>query len=152
MVQTQLTVEELYRAVWHKPLKALAELWQLHPHALGQLLDKHQIPRPPNGYWTQKSVGKDVGTSALPDDISRSQLIDISFLQSSTREKSKNKASPLPLPNKALGSWAGQLQLLVVSLVTHFVSLSARTARLAPSLTMSFIKNTPRASSHALRL
>lgn len=105
MVQTQLTVEELYQAVWHKPLKALAELWQLHPHALGQLLDKHQIPRPPNGYWTQKSVGKDVGTPALPDDISRSQLIDISFLQSSTREKSKNKASPLPLPNNALGSF-----------------------------------------------
>ena len=50
MLPTQLTVSNLYEAVWHEPLKSLAERWQLHPHALGQLLDRHSIPRPPNGY------------------------------------------------------------------------------------------------------
>ncbi|MDP5134086.1 MAG: hypothetical protein NWQ54_24645 [Paraglaciecola sp.] len=103
MTPTQLTIAELHEAVWNKPLKALAELWLVHPHALGQLLNKHQIPRPPNGYWTQKALGKAVKNVALPENVSPSRLIDISHLQSYKREKSRNLSATLPQPKKTIG-------------------------------------------------
>ena len=103
MNPTQLTIAELHEAVWNKPLKALAELWQVHPHALGQLLDKHHIPRPPNGYWTQRALGKVVENVALPENVSPSCLIDLSQLQSYKREKSKNLTATLSQPKKTIG-------------------------------------------------
>ncbi|MGO4891839.1 hypothetical protein [Flavobacterium sp. W21_SRS_FM6] len=105
MLPTQLTVSNLYEAVWHEPLKSLAERWQLHPHALGQLLDRHSIPRPPNGYWTQKALGKEVAITPLSKDMSPSRLIDLVALQGSKREKSKRQALPLPPPIKTLGRY-----------------------------------------------
>ena len=105
MKQAQFSIAELYEAVWQTPLKALADRWQLHPTALGQLLDKHHIPRPPNGFWTQKAVGKAVTITPLPDDLLPSRLIDLSSLQGNKREKSKRQANPLPPPRKSLGRY-----------------------------------------------
>jgi len=105
MVPSQLSIIELYEAVWQTPLKALADRWKLHPIALGQLLDKHHIPRPPNGFWTQKAVGKAVTITLLTDDFSPSRLIDLSSLQGNKREKSKQQVNPLPPPRKSLGRY-----------------------------------------------
>jgi len=102
MLLTELTIAELHEAVWNKPLKELAELWQVHPHALGQLMDKHHIPRPPNGYWTQRALGKVVENIALPEDMSPTRLIDISPLQSYKRGKSRNQSATLPQPKKSI--------------------------------------------------
>jgi hypothetical protein len=105
MVTKNLSVSDLYEAVWSSPLKKLADQWNLHPTALAQLLDKHHIPRPPSGYWTQKAVGKAVTITPLSDDLPPSRLIDISSLQGNKREKSKWQANPLPTPRKSLGRY-----------------------------------------------
>ncbi|MFT7413056.1 MAG: hypothetical protein ACI9J4_001424 [Paraglaciecola sp.] len=38
MKTTTIGTSELYESVWQHPLKSLADKWQVHPHALGQLL------------------------------------------------------------------------------------------------------------------
>lgn len=102
MYVTKLTIAELYEAVWQKPLKTLAENWHIDPHALSQLCDKHDIPRPHNGYWTQKAVGKNISIKPLPDNLPASRFIDLSSLQGNKREKSKLQVCPLPSPRKSL--------------------------------------------------
>ena len=102
MIPTKLTILELYEAVWKAPLKSLAEQWHLHPYALGKLLDKHNIPRPPNGYWTKKAVGKEITVPILPQALQRSHLIDLSELQRNIRDTERRKASSLPTPKKPL--------------------------------------------------
>ncbi|WP_062564978.1 hypothetical protein [Pseudoalteromonas shioyasakiensis] len=105
MSVTKLTIAELYEAVWQKPLKTLAENWHIDPYALSKLCDKHKIPRPHNGYWTQKAVGKNISIKPLPGDIPASRLIDLSSLQGNKREKSKVQSCPLPPPKKSLGRY-----------------------------------------------
>jgi len=105
MSVTKLTIAELYEAVWQKPLKILAENWNIDTRALSQLCVKHEIPRPNNGYWTQKAVGKNISIKPLPDDLPASRLIDLSSLQDNKREKSKVQSCPLPPPRKSLGRY-----------------------------------------------
>lgn len=105
MYVTKLTIAELYEAVWQKPLKTLAENWHIDPHALSQLCDKHGIPRPHNGYWTQKAVGKNISIKPLPNNLPASRFIDLSSLQGNKREKSKVQSCPLPPPKKSLGRY-----------------------------------------------
>lgn len=105
MITTHVSVRELYEAIWHTPLKQLASQWQLHPHALAQLLDRHRIPRPPNGFWTQKSLGRSVTVIPLPASFSGHEHIDLTALQATRREKAKLEAYPLPPPNKSLSRY-----------------------------------------------
>ncbi|KPW01972.1 hypothetical protein [Pseudoalteromonas sp. P1-8] len=102
---TKLTISELYKAVWQRPLKTLAESWHIDQQALSKLCDKHNIPRPHNGFWTQKSVGKNIPIKPLPGDLPASLLIDLSSLQVNKREKSKVQSCPLPPPRKSLGRY-----------------------------------------------
>jgi hypothetical protein len=81
MKTTTISASELYESVWQHPLKFLADKWHVHPHALGQLLDKHGIHRPGNGYWAKKSMGKPVVVTPFPKSLSTNILIDISCLQ-----------------------------------------------------------------------
>lgn len=102
MIPTQLTILELYEAVWKTPLKSLAEQWHLSANELGKLLDKHNIPRPPNGYWTKKAVGKVLQIAPLPSELNRLTSIDLSSLQRQGRRTEKPKAALLPSPDKPL--------------------------------------------------
>jgi hypothetical protein len=105
MKTTTISTSELYESVWQHPLKYLADKWQVHPHTLGQLLDKHAIPRPGNGYWTQKSMGKPVVVTPFPKSLSTNILIDISCLQFAKDQKSKSVKAELPIPTKSLGRY-----------------------------------------------
>lgn len=102
MIPTQLTIQKLYEAVWKTPLKLLAERWHLSANELGKLLDKHNIPRPPNGYWTKKAVGKELTIAPFPSELNRSTLIDLSSLQRHAAGTEKPEAAPLPSPKKPL--------------------------------------------------
>jgi len=102
MIPTQLTIQKLYEAVWKTPLKSLADRWHLPANVLGKLLDKHNIPRPPNGYWTKKAVGKELPIAPFPSELNRSTLIDLSSLQRHAAGTKKPKAAPLPSPKKPL--------------------------------------------------
>jgi hypothetical protein len=105
MKTTTISASELYESVWQHPLKSLADKWHVHPHALGQLLDKHGIPRPGNGYWAKKSMGKPVVVTPFPESLPRNILIDISCLQFSKAQKSKSVKAQLPNPTKSLGKY-----------------------------------------------
>ena len=100
---SSLSVIQLYESVWNEPLKVLAGKWKIHPVALGQLLDRHNIPRPGSGYWTKKSMGKAILITPLPEGLSPNALIDISRLHISKKEKQSFAEAQLPAPTKSSG-------------------------------------------------
>jgi hypothetical protein len=61
-----LTREELYELVWTTPMRHLAERFGVSDVGLAKICEKHQIPRPPQGYWVRKEHGKRVLRTALP--------------------------------------------------------------------------------------
>jgi hypothetical protein len=102
---SSLSVIQLYESVWNEPLKVLAGKWKIHPVALGQLLDRHNIPRPGSGYWTKKSMGKAIRITPLPEGLSPNSLIDISRLQISKHEKQSLIKAQFPASAKSLGQY-----------------------------------------------
>ncbi len=97
-----MTAAELYEAIWSTPLSHLATRWRVNAHALGQLIDSIGMPRPKSGYWTQKSLGKAVTVSAMPDTLLPTRLIDLTPLQSTKREKTKLTPAPLATPTTSV--------------------------------------------------
>lgn len=133
-----ISAAELYEAVWQTPLKQLAQRWRLHPHALGNLCDKHGIPRPPSGYWTQKSLGKVSTIPALPLSPSPERLIDLTALKAQTKEKRKLTAMPLPAPRHSL---------------KHYPLLkNIKKSLSAPQFQYEYLLRQPHNSNEALRM
>ena len=48
-----ITRQALYKAVWNKPRNRLAKEWHMEPMTITQACKAHNIPLPPNGYWTK---------------------------------------------------------------------------------------------------
>ncbi len=64
--ETVLTREELYSQVWTTPIRRLAERYGVSDVGLAKICKKHEIPRPPVGYWAKKEFGKNVTQPPLP--------------------------------------------------------------------------------------
>ncbi|WP_334064319.1 hypothetical protein [Alteromonas genovensis] len=138
MSVTTLTAAELYDAIWSTPLSHLAKRWQVNAHALGQLLDRHGIPRPKSGYWTQKALNKPRAVIPLPDVVFPSRQIDLTPLQTTKREKARLTAVPLPRP---------------VKLAAHFPLLKGIKASMSkPHFKYEFLMVQPYNSSDVARL
>jgi hypothetical protein len=58
--------EELYSAVWEKPLTSLAAKYGVSAVAIGKTCRKLQVPLPGRGYWAKKTHGHPVTRKALP--------------------------------------------------------------------------------------
>jgi hypothetical protein len=58
--------EELYEQVWATPMRKLAAAYGLSDVGLAKVCKKHQIPRPPVGYWAKKEFGKALPRPPLP--------------------------------------------------------------------------------------
>ncbi len=58
---------ELYEQVWTTPMRKLAARHGLSDVGLAKTCERHQIPRPPVGYWAKKQVGKAPPRPALPN-------------------------------------------------------------------------------------
>ena len=54
------TREELYEMVWSQSLRSLAPRLGISVKGLAKLCDRHEIPRPPHGYWRKLECGKEV--------------------------------------------------------------------------------------------
>lgn len=67
MTTTKLTREQLYALVWTTPIRTLAARFGTYDVALSQICKRHNIPRPPVGYWAQREVGKAPPTPPLPE-------------------------------------------------------------------------------------
>ncbi|MEW8285190.1 MAG: hypothetical protein AB2697_04345, partial [Candidatus Thiodiazotropha endolucinida] len=58
--------EELYDLVWTTPMRTLAKKFGLSDQGLAKKCKKHNIPRPPVGYWAKIEHGKKVTKPPLP--------------------------------------------------------------------------------------
>lgn len=61
-----LTRRELYDQVWSEPIWTLARKYGFSDVWLAKICRKHNIPRPPRGYWTRKQAGQRVTQTPLP--------------------------------------------------------------------------------------
>lgn len=62
----RVTREELYAAVWQKPMSRLADDFGITGNGLAKICDRLDVPYPPRGYWAKKEAGKPVVTFKLP--------------------------------------------------------------------------------------
>jgi len=65
-VPTTLTREVLYERVWKTPITRLAKDLGVTYTDLAKLCERHGVPRPSAGYWSQMANGKTVEKGPLP--------------------------------------------------------------------------------------
>jgi hypothetical protein len=53
-----VTRKQLYDLVWSEPMRRLATRFGISDVGLAKICRKHDIPRPPRGYWAKKEFGK----------------------------------------------------------------------------------------------
>jgi hypothetical protein len=61
-----LTREQLYEQVWTTSVFQLAKAYGISDVGLAKVCKRHQVPRPPLGYWAKKAVGKAPARPPLP--------------------------------------------------------------------------------------
>lgn len=61
-----LTRQELYEKVWSKPLIHLAQELGISDVGIAKMCKRHDIPRPPFGYWSKINNGHKVKKTPLP--------------------------------------------------------------------------------------
>lgn len=61
-----LTRKGLYDLIWQKPVKFIAEQYQLKPHEVKNICLKNEIPMPKSGHWSKIKHGKKVVRPSLP--------------------------------------------------------------------------------------
>lgn len=61
-----ITRKQLYDQVWSKPMCQLATEYGISDVGLAKTCRKHDIPRPPRGYWAKKEFGKAPPPTPLP--------------------------------------------------------------------------------------
>lgn len=59
--------EEIFDAVWARPLGQVASDYGITGTGLAKLCDRHCIPRPPQGHWVRAEHGKEGSRPPLPD-------------------------------------------------------------------------------------
>ncbi|MGY3214483.1 hypothetical protein [Mucilaginibacter sp. HD30] len=62
----QLSREELYNAVWGKPISHLAEAWGVKGWDIKRWCWDRGIPMPEQGHWARPKHGKSVEQPPLP--------------------------------------------------------------------------------------
>ena len=68
---------ELYKQVWETPITRLAKEYGLSDVGFAKICKKHDIPRPPRGYWARKAAGQRLQKVPLPNRSSE-KIIEIS--------------------------------------------------------------------------
>jgi hypothetical protein len=63
---THVTRKTLYQRVWDTPGRRLAAEYGLSDVGLAKLCRRHDIPRPPRGYWAKLQHGQTPPTTPLP--------------------------------------------------------------------------------------
>jgi hypothetical protein len=56
----------LYKKIWETPITRLSKEYGLSDVGFAKICKKHNIPRPPRGYWAQKESGQQVQKMPLP--------------------------------------------------------------------------------------
>lgn len=96
-----ITREEIYGLIWERPVVAVAANLGVSAPAIVHHCKKHEVPRPPRGYWARKEAGKNPRKKPLPP--TREEV----FLEAA--EKPAKKALRLPVPGTVLHPLAIEL-------------------------------------------
>lgn len=67
MTRSLLTRQQLYDLVWSKPTRTLAAELGISDSMIGKLCKKHNVPKPPLGYWSRLSNGYQDKKTPLPN-------------------------------------------------------------------------------------
>jgi hypothetical protein len=67
MTRITITRRQLYDQVWSTPMMQLSKTYGLSDVGLAKLCKRHNIPRPPRGYWAKLEFGHRTKKIALPD-------------------------------------------------------------------------------------
>lgn len=67
---TKISREALYERVWQTPMRSLAAEYGISDQGLAKICARHNIPRPPRGYWAKQAAGHAVRKTPLPDQPS----------------------------------------------------------------------------------
>ncbi len=71
----RLTRRQLYDEVWATPMAQLCKKYGLSDVGIAHLCKRHNIPRPPRGYWRQKEVGRAPPQTPLPLPKRESEIV-----------------------------------------------------------------------------
>ena len=55
---TTINRKELHKKVWETPITRLSKEYGLSDVGFAKICKKHNIPRPPRGYWARKATGQ----------------------------------------------------------------------------------------------
>ena len=71
-----LSRQELYEQLWKTPVTKLARQYGVSDVGLAKICKRHNVPRPPRGYWAKLANGKQVRRSPLPrlDDAALDEI------------------------------------------------------------------------------
>jgi hypothetical protein len=75
MARIELTRQQLYEQVWSEPTMHLAKRYALSDVGLAKLCKRHNIPKPPLGYWAQKQAGGKPRQTPLPGSTDEGPLV-----------------------------------------------------------------------------
>ena len=90
MDSIKLTREQLYKLVWETPTKHLCKQFGLSDVGLAKTCKRHDVPKPPAGYWAKKAHGWGVRRTPLPQCRDpRLEKIEFRGEQSAKEEASK---------------------------------------------------------------
>ena len=66
---------DLYRKIWLKSAVQLAKDWGISDVAIAKLCKKHNVPKPPLGYWARIQHGRKIRRPALPKAVDERQEV-----------------------------------------------------------------------------
>ncbi|MGC4030547.1 MAG: hypothetical protein QM754_02200 [Tepidisphaeraceae bacterium] len=94
---TRLTRTELYEKLWAEPTTRVARTYGISDVGLAKLCDRHDIPRPPRGYWARLQHGQHPPKTPLPNP-DQNQTIELADRPSLPDvEKVAGKVQPIPI-------------------------------------------------------
>lgn len=80
------TRESLYEQVWITPMVKLSKEYGLSDVGLAKICRKHNIPRPPRGYWNKLAAGQKLKRDPLPEGDNVNISIDIDVNKARKKE------------------------------------------------------------------
>ena len=96
-----ITRKQLYEKVWSTPMTAISKEYGLSDVGMAKLCKRHNIPRPPRGYWARVEHGQKPPKVELPNP-DQDANIEIHAIRRKTRWIRKCR----PMPMRLLKSWA----------------------------------------------
>jgi len=98
-MKIELTRKELYDLVWEKPLSSLIAKYTISYLELKTLLKKHDIPSPPNGYWSKLKAGHQMSIIPLPPNSKGEEMVvyDPKLINKRTEKAKPTSVAPVKL-------------------------------------------------------